>query len=132
VGLFRRARSWREVTDAPNEQFSFPPEPGTLPYCVAGSANRTFWGASFPNMGRRRGRAPGRELTELELEHLRLLLEVRERAHSYARHYDEQLEDFVLRMREDGSSARVIAAQLGVGGSTVQNWIASAVRRREP
>ena len=70
-------------------------------------------------------------MSELELEHLRLLLAVRSRAYQYARLYDEQLEDFVLRMRDEGSSARVMAEQLGVGASTVQNWIANAVRRRE-
>ena len=77
----------------------------------------------------RRGRAPGRALTELELRYLRLLLELRERAHRHGATYDERLEDFVLECREDGASARGMAEALGVGASTVQTWTAH-VRRR--
>jgi DNA-directed RNA polymerase specialized sigma24 family protein len=71
-------------------------------------------------------------LTELELRHLRLLLEVRGRAHSYALAYDEALEDFVLECREGGASARGMADALGVSASTIQTWTQNArVRKRE-
>jgi len=76
------------------------------------------------------GRKPGRPLTGLELKYVRLVLEVRGRAHSYASTYDERLEDFVLGLREDGCSARGIADALGVGASTVQTWTAHARQRR--
>jgi len=70
-------------------------------------------------------------LTDLELEHLKLLVFGRERAYFNARWFEERVEDFVLRMRESGSSARVIASQLGIGTTTVQNWTANARRRRD-
>jgi hypothetical protein len=77
------------------------------------------------------GRPPGRPLTDLEVRHLRLLLEIRLRAHSYAADYDEQLEGFVLECREQGASARGMADVLGVSPTTIQTWTASARRRRE-
>jgi len=76
-----------------------------------------------------RGRVPGRPLTELELRHLRLLLEVRARAHRYGTLYDERLEDFVLECRDSGASARSMAEELGVGASTIQGWTTNARRR---
>ena len=77
------------------------------------------------------GRPPGRSLTELEVRHLRLLLEIRLRAHSYAADYDEQLEGFVLECRDQGASARGMAEVLGVSPTTIQTWTSSARRRRE-
>jgi hypothetical protein len=79
----------------------------------------------------RGGRPPGRALTGLELRHLRLLLEVRTRAYSYAMVYDERLEDFVLECREAGASARGMAEELGVSASTIQTWTQNARARRE-
>jgi transposase-like protein len=73
---------------------------------------------------------PGRPLTDLELRHIRLLLQLREWAHGHARSDDERLEDFVLECCDDGSSVRVIAEALGVGASTVQGWVSNARRRR--
>jgi hypothetical protein len=78
----------------------------------------------------RRGRA-GRELNELELIHLKLLLELHEQGHDYARARAEHLEDFTLRCRESGASARSMAAQLGVSWSTVQRWTKHAKQRRD-
>jgi transposase len=65
------------------------------------------------------------------MRHLQLLLEVRARAHKYASHYDERLEDFVLECRDGGASARGLAEALGVSASTVQTWTANARRRRD-
>jgi transposase len=69
-------------------------------------------------------------LSDLELTHLRLLLEVREVAKSRAREFEERLEDFVLELREHGASTRSIAEALGLGPSTIQGWIQNATRRR--
>jgi len=77
------------------------------------------------------GRPPGRSLTELELRHLKLLLEIRLRAYAYAAEYDEQLEQFVLECRDQGASARGMAEMLGVSSTTVQTWTTAARRRRE-
>jgi len=77
------------------------------------------------------GRPPGRSLTELEVRHLRLLLEIRLRAQSYVADYDEQLEGFVLECRDQGASARGMADALGVSPTTIQTWTSSARRRRE-
>lgn len=77
------------------------------------------------------GRPKGRALSDLELQHLRLLLEVRTAAQVYAQDYDERLEDFVLALREQGSSTRTIAEALSVSPSKVQQWAMNAQRRRE-
>lgn len=77
-----------------------------------------------------RGRAPGRPLTDLELRHLRLLLEIRERTKGATRTYDERLEDEVLACREAGASVRGIAEAIGVGPSTIQTWTKHARRRK--
>ena len=74
--------------------------------------------------------APRRALTEIELRHLRLLQFVRTRARDYARSYDEQIEDFVLELREGGVTIREIAETIGVGTSTVQMWTNHARQRR--
>jgi hypothetical protein len=42
------------------------------------------------------GRPPGRPLTDLEVRHLRLLLEIRAESQRSERSYVEQLEEFVL------------------------------------
>ena len=76
------------------------------------------------------GRPPGRDLDELEQAHLLLLLDVREIMARRRREYDERLEDFVLKLREEGASVRGIAAAAGVGPSTVQTWTKNARRRR--
>lgn len=77
------------------------------------------------------GRPRGPELSDLEVRHLKLLYFVRDRARSYASAYDEQLEDYVLELRDAGYSARAIAETLDVGTSTVQGWTANARRRRD-
>jgi DNA-binding NarL/FixJ family response regulator len=77
-----------------------------------------------------RGRKPGRDLTELELRHLRLVLYSRNRALQNASRWDEELEDFVLLLRETGASNRGIAAEIDVSPSTVQTWVRNAKRRR--
>ena len=46
------------------------------------------------------------------------------------REYDELLEDFVLRCRDSGSSARSMAEQLDVSPSTIHHWTKLAQRRR--
>lgn len=74
---------------------------------------------------------PGRPLSDLELRHLQLLFEERERAHSHARGFDERLEDFALECAEGGASVRGLAQALGVGSSTVQAWTKNARRRRD-
>src|SRR5262245_44734168 len=76
------------------------------------------------------GRPPARSLTSLELQHLRLLLEIRDRARSYVRLYDTKLEDFVLECRDQGLSARGMAAELGVSPATIQTWTKHARERR--
>jgi len=81
-------------------------------------------------MSARGGRKPGRALSELELRHVRLLLQIRTRAQKYVGVYDELLEDFVLECRESGASARGMAEALGVGPSTIQAWTSHARRRR--
>ena len=97
--------------------------------------NRTLQGMAEkrqlqrPNV-RRVGRPRGRPPSELELRHLQLLLEVRGRAQTYGRVYDERLEDFVLELREAGCSVGSIAAAIGVGGSTIQHWTNNARARR--
>lgn len=79
----------------------------------------------------RRGRPPGRELSELELRHLRLLRGVQTHAQEYERTYDEQLEDFALELQEAGCSVRGIADAAGVAPTTVQRWTKHAKQRRE-
>ena len=78
----------------------------------------------------RGGRRPGRAPTELETRHLALLSELGTRATTYARVYDERLEDFVLELRETGCSARSLADAIGVSSSTVQLWTVHARDRR--
>lgn len=77
------------------------------------------------------GRRPGRSLSESELRHLRLLLDLRTRAYAAGREWDIQIEETVLRLREDGASVRGIAKALNVGASTVQGWTENARRRRD-
>jgi hypothetical protein len=84
--------------------------------------------AEMPSKG---GRPKGRALSELELEHMRVLLGVRQLARQYMHDYEERLEDFALRMRETGCSTRVMADALEIGHSTVQGWITNALRRRD-
>lgn len=60
---------------------------------------------------------------------MRLLLELQQRARQNSAMYAERLEDFVLRCRDAGGSARGIADALGVGSTTVQQWTANARRR---
>jgi hypothetical protein len=79
----------------------------------------------------RRGRKPGRALSDLEVRYLRLLLDLRVRGKAGLADVDERIEDFVLELRDAGASARGIAEQLGVGPSTVQGWTKNARRRRE-
>lgn len=69
-------------------------------------------------------------MSDLELRHLQLLWSRRERAQTALRNYDAQLEDFVLELREAGSSVRGLAEALGVGSSTIQTWTNNARRRR--
>jgi hypothetical protein len=78
-----------------------------------------------------RGRIPGRQLTELELRHLRLLIEMRSEAQGLMVLLDTRLEDFVLQCRESGASARGMADALGVGSSTIQHWTTNGKRRRD-
>jgi hypothetical protein len=84
-------------------------------------------------MAAKGGRPRGRALSELELEHLRVLVSVREAARDQAREYEERIEEFVLQLQEEsGCSTRVIAAALGDGFrySTIQRWITNAKQRR--
>jgi len=76
------------------------------------------------------GRPPGRELTDLEIQHGKLLLGIRDELSRLAAVYDVQLEDFVHACRKGGASARSVAAALGVGSTTVQSWTRNARRRR--
>jgi DNA-directed RNA polymerase specialized sigma24 family protein len=78
------------------------------------------------------GRPPGRRLTDLELQHLRFLLEVREKATAATHLYTERLEDAVLECREGGASSPGMAEQLGVSATTIRSWTKNAKRRREP
>jgi DNA-directed RNA polymerase specialized sigma24 family protein len=73
---------------------------------------------------------PPRELSEIELRHLRLLQEIRGWSQSYMARDDERLEDYVLELRDDGCTVRQIAQALGVGSSTVQLWTKHARQRR--
>lgn len=73
----------------------------------------------------------GRDLSELEANHLKLLVELRQRASRYSSDYSDRLEDFVLECRDKGASVRKIAAAVGVGNSTVQTWTNNARRRRD-
>ncbi len=68
-------------------------------------------------------------LTDLELRHIRLLLESRVRVQDRLRFYDERLEDFVRDLRDQGASARTIAEQIGVSPATVQLWTQHARAR---
>lgn len=74
--------------------------------------------------------ARGRPLTDLEHEHLDLLLKIRKEWWEYARLYDARLEDFVLRMLEDGASVRGLADQIHVSTRTIQDWAGKARDRR--
>lgn len=76
------------------------------------------------------GRPRARDLTDLELKHLRLLLEIKETARAAAQERDVKIEDFVLELREGGCSVRVIGESVGVSYSTVQTWIKHAEQRR--
>jgi hypothetical protein len=76
------------------------------------------------------GRPPGRSLTELELRHLRLLMENHDHARQRTAFYAERLEDFVLLCRESGASARGMGDALGVSSTTIHKWTGNAKRRR--
>jgi hypothetical protein len=76
------------------------------------------------------GRPPGRELTDLEVRYLKLLLHIRERAALSMHSFDELLENFVLECIDSGSSTRVMEEQLGVPYRTIQSWKNNAERRR--
>ena len=78
-----------------------------------------------------KGRPKGRELTDLEVEYLKLVLDVRARDSERLSQYDDRLADFVLRCREMGASARSMADQLGVSPSSIQHWTVLG-RRRKP
>jgi hypothetical protein len=78
----------------------------------------------------RGGRPAGRTLSPIELQHLQLLVRLREKGKADDRGYGEQIEDFVLELREGGCSTRSIAEAIGVGSSTVQGWIDHARERR--
>jgi transposase len=69
-------------------------------------------------------------LNELEVRYLRGLLADLEIADEFRRRRAEEIEDFVLEMRELGSSARGMADSLGVSPSTIQVWTKRARRRR--
>lgn len=79
----------------------------------------------------RRGRPRGRELSEIELRHLRLLLELRDNLQELSRRQQEQLEDFVLEMRDQDASVRGLADQLGVSPKNIRTWTENARRRRD-
>jgi hypothetical protein len=70
-------------------------------------------------------------LTDLERQHLMLLLEIRAKARSALAEYDEALEDFVLDLRESGASARGLEDAVGVPYSTIQTWTRKARERRK-
>ena len=76
------------------------------------------------------GRPRGRTLSDLELRHLRLLLDSRQRVAERGHWYDLRLEDFVLDLREDGASAQSIADVAGVSAPAVQKWTQHARARR--
>jgi hypothetical protein len=71
-----------------------------------------------------------RPLSGVEIRHLRLLQFVRTQARDAAAVYDEQIEDFVYELREDGCSVRTIADAVDVSPSTVQLWTSHAKQRR--
>lgn len=77
------------------------------------------------------GHPPGRPLTDLELRHIKFLLDVYTRATEGMHTFKIALEDFVLECRDSGCSARGMADQLGVGSSTIQTWTKNAERRRQ-
>jgi hypothetical protein len=78
------------------------------------------------------GRRAGRQLTDLELRHLRLLLEIRAGARRDESIYLDLIEDFVLECRQSGASAHSIARQLEeVSSTTIQNWTKHAEQRRD-
>jgi hypothetical protein len=70
-------------------------------------------------------------LENLELEHLLVLLEMRQQAEHILGVYAEKLEDFVLKCRESGASARGMAEALGVSPTSIQTWTVNARRRRD-
>lgn len=78
------------------------------------------------------GRPRGRDLDALELKHLRLLLDLRDRARQRSRLYEQQLEDFVLELNVGGGgpSYRGVGEQLGVDRHVVEGWIKNARKRR--
>lgn len=76
------------------------------------------------------GRPSGRELTDLELRHLRFLLDIRSRATEGLHTFNEQLEDFVLELLDSGASTRVMEGQIGVPYRTIQEWKKNAQQRR--
>ena len=69
-------------------------------------------------------------MNELELRHLTLLLEIRNRARERLTRFDTDVEDFVLELRDSGASARGIADVIGVPASTIQTWTKNARHRR--
>jgi DNA invertase Pin-like site-specific DNA recombinase len=73
----------------------------------------------------------GRPLSDLEYRHLHHLFVLLEQADEQRRDRSDRLEDFVLEMRDAGSSARGMAEALGVSPSTIQVWTKNARRRRD-
>lgn len=82
-------------------------------------------------MEKRGGRPPGRALTQLELRHLKLLVDARARAEIHEILYKELLQDFALELHESGCSSNGIAKAIGRSPSTVDAWIDIARRRRD-
>jgi DNA-directed RNA polymerase specialized sigma24 family protein len=85
---------------------------------------------SDDDTGRHNG-VTGRRPDPLEAAHLDLLVSLHQRARRFSTYYDERLEDFVRELRENGCSARSIAAAVGVSGTTVQTWTRRARERRQ-
>ena len=73
---------------------------------------------------------PGRSLNDLELRHLRLLLEWRDRARARAKLVEETLGDFLLDLRDSGASTRGIENEIGISYRTIQTWMEKAEQRR--
>ena len=72
-----------------------------------------------------------RELTEVELRYLRLLHNVQDRAFSQGHIFRDELEDFILLLRDTGATVRGIAAKLEVPPSTIHTWTENARQRRD-
>jgi transposase len=69
-------------------------------------------------------------LSPLELRHLRTLVEIRDKATESKTLYTSAVEDYMLELNEAGLSFRVIGAAIGIGKSTVEDWVNNARDRR--